>query len=290
VSFVCAQAPRHHRVHRVAASRVVTIAIRPSASKRDARMMRLILGPGVKANSVNQNKAAVRDLLTMRGGFEEGGWGLFKVDAGVKVGAGVSGKPEIWRWMLNRRVKYPGGAHFRYDGIGSDLLSVVLSTAIKQSAADFAKQKLFSPLHIDNYTWHSDTEGYLHGESGLYLTARDMVKIGILYLQHGRWGDVQVVSAAYVRDSTTRHNDGCPPVRSAYGYQWWINETGTDLAAFFAAGQKGQLIYVVPKRDLVFSVAADSIPGGSQKFIDNVVLPAAIGLSEPVQCVAPGAQ
>jgi hypothetical protein len=41
---------------------------------------------------------------------------------------------------------------------------------------------------------------------------------------------------------------------------------------------------------LAFSVAADSIPGGSRKFIDNVVLPAAIGLSQPVQCVAPAAQ
>jgi CubicO group peptidase (beta-lactamase class C family) len=231
----------------------------------------------------------VRDLLTKTEGFEEGDV-PFKIGAEIKVGAGVSGKSEIWRWMLNRRVKYPGGAHFRYDLIGSHLLSIVLSTAIKQSAADFAKQKLFGPLHIDNYTWHSDTEGYLYGESGLYLTARDMAKIGILYLQHGRWGDVQVVSAAYARDSTTKHNDGGPPVKSAYGYQWWINETGTDLAEFFAAGSKSQLIYVVPNRDLVFSVAADSIPGGSRKFIDNVVLPAAIGLSEPVQCVAPGAQ
>ena len=231
----------------------------------------------------------VRDLLTKTEGFEEGD-APFKIGAEVKVGAGVSGKSEIWRWMLNRRVKYPGGAHFRYDLIGSHLLSIVLSTAIKQNAADFAKQKLFGPLQIDNYTWHSDEEGYLYGENGLDLTVRDMAKIGTLYLQHGRWGDVQVVSDAYVRDSTTKHNDGGPPVKSAYGYQWWINDTGTDPAAFFAAGHKGQLIYVVPNRDLAFSVAADSIPGGSRKFIDNVVLPAAIRLSQPVQCVAPGAQ
>ena len=59
---------------------------------------------------------------------------------------------------------------------------MVLSATIKQNVADFAKQKLFVPLHIDNYTWHSDTEGYLHGEYGLYLTARDMAKIGALYL------------------------------------------------------------------------------------------------------------
>jgi CubicO group peptidase (beta-lactamase class C family) len=232
----------------------------------------------------------VRDLLTKTEGFDEGVW-EFNAAPRVNASAGVSRNQEAWRWMLNRPVKYPGGVHFRYDEIGSELLSVVLSTAIKQSAADFAKQKLFEPLHIENYTWHSDAEGHLHGERGLSLTARDMAKIGILYLQHGRWGDVQVVSDAYVRDSTTKHNDGGPPVRAGYGYQWWITETGPDLAAFFAAGATGQLRYVVPNRDLVFSIASDySVPGGSRKFIADVVLPAAMESSKSAKCVAPGAQ
>lgn len=220
----------------------------------------------------------VRDLLTKTEGFEEGGWGHFK------VGAGASGKPQIWRWMLNRRVKYPSGAHFRYDGIGSDLLSVVLSATIKQNVADFAKQKLFVPLHIDNYTWHSDTEGYLHGEYGLYLTARDMAKIGALYLQHGRWGDAQIISDAYVQDSTTKHNDGGPPVKAGYGYQWWVRKTNLD--AFFAAGKNGQVIYVVPKYDLVIAVSADFSPWGSQKYFSEVVLPAAAELSRSAPCTA----
>ena len=232
----------------------------------------------------------VRDLLTKTEGFDEGVW-EFNPGPRVNVSAGPTRNQEAWRWMLNRPVKYPGGVHFRYDEIGSDLLSVVLSTAIKQSASDFAKQRLFGPLHIENYTWHSDAEGHLRGERGLHLTARDMAKIGILYLQHGRWGDVQVVSDAYLRDSTTKHNDGGPPLKAAYGYQWWITETGTDLAAFFAAGWKSQLIYVVPNRDLVFSIASDnSVPGGSRKFIDDVVLPAAMELSKSEKCVAPGAQ
>jgi CubicO group peptidase (beta-lactamase class C family) len=89
----------------------------------------------------------VRDLLTKTEGFEEGDV-PFKIGAEVKVGAGVSGKSEIWRWMLNRRVKYPGGAHFRYDLIGSHLLSIVLSTAIKQSAADFASKNFSAPCRL----------------------------------------------------------------------------------------------------------------------------------------------
>jgi CubicO group peptidase (beta-lactamase class C family) len=218
----------------------------------------------------------VRDVLTKTEGFAETGPGDFKVSGAAPT------KARIWQSMLNRKVAHRRGTHFRYDGIGSDLLAVVLSEAIKQDAGAFAKRKLFDPLGIANYTWYADSEGYLHGESGLHLTARDMAKIGILYLRHGRWGDTQIVSAAYVRDSTTRHNDGGPPVDAGYGYQWWIGKNGN---VFFASGLRSQLISVTPNRDLVLAVAADSIPGGSGQFVRNVVLPIAAGLPDPAPCV-----
>jgi CubicO group peptidase (beta-lactamase class C family) len=218
----------------------------------------------------------VADVLTKTEGFAETNPGDFKVSEAAP------GKERMWRSMLNRRVKYPRGTHFRYDGIGSDLLAVVLSKAIKQDAGDFAKRKLFDPLGIANYTWYADSDGYLHGESGLHLTARDMAKIGILYLQHGRWGDTQIVSADYVRDSTTRHNDGGPPLNAGYGYQWWISKNGN---VFFASGLHSQLISVTPKTDLVLAIAADSIPGGTGKFVKDVVLPATAELSGSAPCV-----
>jgi CubicO group peptidase (beta-lactamase class C family) len=220
----------------------------------------------------------VRDLLTKTEGFAETGQGDFKMSTPVP------GKSQGWRWMINRKVEYPGGTHFRYDGIGSDLLSVVLSRTIKQNPRDFAKQRLLDPLNITNYTWHEDTEGYLHGETGLNLTARDMAKIGMLYLQHGRWEDKKIVSYAYVQDSTTKHNDGGPPIEAAYGYQWWVSKN--NLGAFFAAGAKGQLIYIVPKHDLVVVVSADTSPWGSQRYFNNVVLPAAAELKGSAPCMA----
>lgn len=223
----------------------------------------------------------VRDILTKTEGFAEAGQGDFR------MGPAGSG---LWRWMLNRPVKYSPGSHFRYDGVGSDLLAVVLSHAIKQNAADFARRKLLDPLQIRSYDWPSDTEGYLHGEFGLSLTARDMAKIGLLYLRHGRWGEKQIVSEEYVRDSITRHNDGGSPVRAAYGYHWWINKTGTDRDAFFASGRNSQLIYVVPKLDLVVAMSADSIPGGSQRFVNDVLLPAEADLPNSAPCVAELAQ
>jgi CubicO group peptidase (beta-lactamase class C family) len=217
----------------------------------------------------------VADVLTKTEGFAEANPGDFKV-------SDAASRKEMWRWMINRRVAYPRGTHFRYDGIGSDLLAVILSKAIKQDAGGFAKRKLFDPLGIANYTWYADSEGYLHGERGLHLTARDMAKIGILYLQHGRWRETQIVSAAYVQDSTARHNDGGPPVHAGYGYQWWISKNG---GVFFASGKMDQLISVTPKRDLVLAVAADSISGGIGSFVRNSVLPITAELPDSAPCV-----
>jgi CubicO group peptidase (beta-lactamase class C family) len=226
----------------------------------------------------------VADVLTKTEGFAEASPGDFKVSEAAPSAE------RMWRSMLNRRVAYPRGTHFRYDGIGSDLLAVVLSKAIRQDAGEFAKRKLFNPLQITNYTWYADSEGYLHGETGLHLTARDMAKIGILYLQHGRWGDTQIVSAAYVRDSTTHHNDGGPPANAGYGYQWWISKNGN---VFFASGKNSQLISVTPQRNLVLAFAAESIPGGAGGLVRNVALPIADGLPDQAPCVmqvGPGSQ
>jgi CubicO group peptidase (beta-lactamase class C family) len=220
----------------------------------------------------------LRDLLTKTEGFEEGRWD------DSRLGAGRSGKPELWRWMLNRRIKYPPGSHFRYDEIGSDLLAVVLAVATNQNAADFAKQKLFGPLHVENFTWDTDTEGYLRGENGLHLTARDMAKIGVLYLRRGRWRETQIVSDDYVRASTSKHNNGGPPLNNAYGYQWWIREKSPT--AFFAAGRHGQFIYVIPKDGLVVAISADSSPWGGRRYFDEVVLPAVAELPHSASCAA----
>lgn len=256
---------------------LVGIAIDKGYLRLDEKLLEV--APDAFDDKVDQRARdiTIRDLLTKTEGFAESGEYTTKVsypDA------------DLWRWMLNRPVKYAPGTHFRYDEIGANLLSVVLSRAVKQNAERFAQENLFNPLHIDNYDWLSDAEGHLFGESHLKLTARDMAKIGALYLQHGRWGDKQIVSEAFVAESTSKQTDGGPPVNAGYGYLWWIDSTKTNLAAFFAAGTGSQAIYVVPKLNVVVAVQADKIRGGSQNFINDVILPAEALLSPSTPCVA----
>jgi CubicO group peptidase (beta-lactamase class C family) len=257
---------------------LVGIAIDKGYLRLDQKLSELL--PEAFEDSVDPlaRDITVRDLLTKTEGFDP---------AGAAAHVSIVSVPtrEMWRWMLYRPMKYTPGTHFNYDGVGANLVSVVLSRAINQDAERFAQQNLFDHLQIDDLSWVSDAEGNLMGETGLFLTARDMAKIGILYLQHGRWGDKQIVSEDFVRDSTAKHNDGGPPVHAAYGYLWWITNQA-DPDAFFAAGHNSQLIYAVPKRDVVVAVAAESIPGGSVGFANDVVLPAEASLPRSAPCIA----
>jgi CubicO group peptidase (beta-lactamase class C family) len=218
----------------------------------------------------------IRDLLTMTSGF-----GLPQ----IVTRRGVA-PPEVWRWTLRRPMLHPPGDRFHYDGDSANLLSVVLTRAIGQNSRTFAEKNLFRPLQIANVDWTADDDGYLIGESGLSLTARDMAKLGLLYLQRGRWDDRQIVSSDYVDDSTTKHNDGGLPTGAAYGYLWWVTQTKTGLDAFFAAGIGSQLIYVVPGLDLIVAVASSRIAGGSVRFVNDVVLPTASNAFAPSTCIA----
>lgn len=217
----------------------------------------------------------VRDLLTMTAGFDMAHHDV----SAVQVGA-------LWRWMLERPMSYAPGTHFAYDDVNVNLLSVVLSKTIHRDAASFAQQSLFDPLGIKDVAWISDAEGHLMGDTGLKLTAREMAKIGLLYLQKGQWRGKPVVSDSYVLDSTARHNDGGPPVNTAYGYLWWVGSTKDNPRTFFAAGHNSQLTLVVPDRNLIVAVAAEGLPGGSQQFVEEAVLPIEATFPASTPCVA----
>jgi len=94
----------------------------------------------------------VRDLLTMTSGFSSAPFG---------AKAGVPPTSEMWQWALNRPMQYTPGAHFDYDDYGANLLSVVLTRAIRQNSRTFAEQSLFHPLGITNFNWLADGDGYL---------------------------------------------------------------------------------------------------------------------------------
>jgi CubicO group peptidase (beta-lactamase class C family) len=255
---------------------LVGIAIDKGLLRLDQKLPELVAEATERTIDSRAADITLRDLLTMSSGFDPHGM--------VEV-------PGVWSsgvWMIRRTVKYTPGTHFYYDDEGTNLIAIILRRAVGGNIAEFAKSELFAPLQIDRYLWAVDGDGNLPGYSGLLLTGRDMAKIGLLYLQRGRWRERQVVSEAYVRDSTRKHNDGGEPVHAGYGYLWWTGRPTRDGSpAYFASGWHSQLIVNLPDRNLVMALASgSSLPGGAAKFINEVVLPAEAALPAGAACVA----
>ena len=140
----------------------------------------------------------------------------------------------------------PGGT-FVYCSPAIHLLSPILQKATGMTPLAFAQQYLFAPLGIQEATWEQDPQGYYNGWGDLALKPGDMAKIGLLFLQGGRWEKEQVVSRGWVEAATKMQM--AAPNEDAYGYGWWI--TDDPVPVFRADGRQGQYIIGLPEWQLL---------------------------------------
>lgn len=104
----------------------------------------------------------------------------------------------------------------------------------------------------------------------MWISTRDMARIGLLMLNEGRWGDRQVVSRDWARrlvSVVTPLEEMHPLSRRdgyfGYGYMWWVwdgpRAVGPFRGAYTARGAVGQWISVFPALDLVVAVKTNSV-------------------------------
>jgi CubicO group peptidase (beta-lactamase class C family) len=116
----------------------------------------------------------------------------------------------------------------------------------------------------------------------MFMTPHEMAKIGLLYLNQGRWNGEQIVSAEWVAESTREHISA-GTLAEGYGYQWWVDANGYYMAQGLtrgynkADGYGGQSIFVVPQHNLVVVFTGelyddDFIPEG---LLNDFIIPAA---------------
>ena len=135
--------------------------------------------------------------------------------------------------------------------VGISIDSTLIHDATGQMALEYAQEHLFGPLGISDVNWPANPQGISIGWGEMRMRPHDMLKIGYLYLNEGRWGDEQVVPAQWVAASTRKHIDGT--LQDGYGYQWWV--AGEDV--YMALGYSGQYILVASELDVVVVFTSD---------------------------------
>jgi CubicO group peptidase (beta-lactamase class C family) len=194
----------------------------------------------------------VRHLLTMTSGY------AWDETAGPDYNSWIVADNHV-QYLLNRAHAASPGATFTYNSAAVHTLGVVVEGAAGTPLPQYATGHLFGALGVDTVAWEPLDRGTVNGGSGIALRARDLLKFGQLFLQHGWSGNASVVPEAWV-DSVTRPQfawrTAVGPLRQVtYGMLWWVSDASPE--AFFAWGYGGQFVYVVPSSDLVVVATTD---------------------------------
>jgi len=195
-----------------------------------------------------KEKITIKHLLTMSSGLDCNDWNKKSQGQEDKVY-----KKKDWiQYTLNLPMVNEPGTVSNYCSMGVVLLAEIISQASGMTIDKFAEQYLFNPLDINNVSWgHTSNKKIIPSGKRLYMTSRDMAKIGQLILNKGKWNEKQLISEKWIEESTT------PKTKITeidYGYLWWnipFKANGKMFVSKTATGNGGQYIMVLPELDIV---------------------------------------
>lgn len=211
--------------------------------------------PEYFGNDIESDKAkiTIEDLLTMRSGLAS--------TSRSNYGRWVTSSDWI-RYALDRPMQGRPGQDRIYSTGNTHLLAVILHRATGLNTLQFANRYLFGPMNIEITGWDRDPQGYFLGGNNMAMRPADMVKIGRLMMDLGKYNGEQLVSENWIIQSVK-------PVtgrggRNNYGYLWFRRMAG-DYHMVYAFGNGGQYIFMMPELDSVITVTTRNGSGQSTR-------------------------
>jgi CubicO group peptidase (beta-lactamase class C family) len=174
----------------------------------------------------------------------------------------------------------PGTKGFYCSG-GVSVIGRMTENATHTYLPEFAEKYLFGPLGMarTDWTWNYDLTNADKEFSQIHLRPRDMLKLGILFEDGGRWHGRQIVSESWVRTATAEHSH---VDNVSYGYFWWRHMFNVEMPGgaqqvivIAAQGNGGQKIYIAPQYHFVgvFTGGAYNDATSPNTIMEKLILP-----------------
>ncbi|HEX4007663.1 MAG TPA: serine hydrolase [Acidobacteriaceae bacterium] len=169
----------------------------------------------------------------------------------------IDDQPDWVKSTLDLPMINDPGTKAYYCSGGVSVVGRLVENAVHMRLPEFAQANLFGPLGIApaDWKWNYDLTNADKEYSQIHLRPRDMLKLGILFADGGRWQGRQLISASWVHASLAEHSH---VDNVSYGYFWWRPWLNVETPAgaqhidlMAAQGNGGQKIYLAPQYDLV---------------------------------------
>ncbi len=231
----------------------------------NAAVLPLFEGFRTRGDDPRWRALTLRHLLTMTSGIEWDETTVTYTDPKNSCAA-MEGSENWVQFVLDQKMAAEPGKGFVYNSGVTELLGQILKNATGKDPDAYAGEHLFGPLGIEGWYWKKTPSGLSDTEGGLYLTARDLAKIGYLYSKDGVWEGKRLLPEGWVSESTAPAvvASESPGRERKYGFQWWLlpYEGSKRSWAQAALGYGGQFLFVVPEYDLIAVFTAWNIYDG----------------------------
>ncbi|WP_299258314.1 serine hydrolase [uncultured Kushneria sp.] len=201
----------------------------------------------------------VGQLLSMQAGLER--------TSGQHYGAWVASNNWVRNALSRPFVDTPGG-QMLYSTGNTHLLSAALTHTTGRSTLALMRDWLGAPLGINIPPWTQDPQGIYFGGNEMGLTPQALLAFGEMYRTHGRYRGRQVIPETWISASwqprTHSFYNG-----DDYGYGWFHSEIEGE-PVHYGWGYGGQVLFVVPGRDMTIVLTSDPSPPSNGSYLDRL--------------------
>ena len=199
-----------------------------------------------------ERSATVADLLASQSGVYH--------ESAYEPASMKRGRPE--------RGSHPPGTYWFYNNWDFNLVAHLIERASGRKLGELFAERLAGPLGMEDFT-SDDVFRFLEPSRSrfpavvFWMSARDLARVGQLYLQEGEWEGRALLSRSWIEESWKprwRFAEDSPfGGGNGFGYLWWIYPSRSDAETpsgrrdiYLTRGSDGQVVAVLPALDLVF--------------------------------------
>ncbi len=155
------------------------------------------------------------------------------------------------------RHNHAPGTFWYYNNWDFNVLGTILEQETGTKIFENLKERIADPIGMEDFEVNDGQYQHeslsIHPAYPFRMSARDMARFGLLFLNNGVWEGNRIISEEWISESTTPYSDAGSGM--GYGYMWWI--TGDKIlsnledGSYFASGYNGHYIFIILDMDLV---------------------------------------